>query len=84
MVELPAYRSWSPLGRAPPSSPMGRSLMQGVQVVNLACMIRVVLDHRDRDEPAGLFRLVPVCPAQPKQLGVVSQACAMRASYYCR
>src|SRR3972149_1749488 len=46
------------------------SLTQGADVVDLARVVQVVLDH-DGDYPARLFHLVLVGPARPQELLIV-------------
>ena len=46
------------------------SKAQGVEVVDLACMIQIMFDHH-RDDPAGLLQLAPVGHARAKQLGII-------------
>src|SRR6266480_1151881 len=45
-------------------------LAQGAQVVDLARVVEIVLDHH-RDDPASLLQLAPVGQARAKQFGII-------------
>ena len=47
--------------------------MQGTEVVDLAGVVEVMLDHH-RDDPARLLQFTPVRHPQAKQLGVIQRS----------
>src|SRR5262252_3277228 len=64
----------APAGRDSPLNvlPVIGAVAQGPDVVDLARMVEIMLDHC-HDDPAGLLRLAPVRHPRAKQLGIIQR-----------